>query len=143
MSKLQGGGAGSSPQQSVGGAGGPGRVVVTTRADETVEHLITEDDLVTMESGKRDHLAEFGWAMLAMAVGSVPAAVVELWKAYFVADSDGLGVLGLLQVVLLVVGGGFASFSAVVVRRRGRISGSRADEIRQRTRDRVKYEPTH
>jgi hypothetical protein len=98
--------------------------------DEIDGYWVSEDRLAMLEAGKRDALAGFAWAMIAMATGAAPGALTALAKAYWLAKPTPMGGVDQIQFTLMMSGFVLGGLAFIIVAARGRKSRDVGNDIR-------------
>ena len=96
--------------------------------DPLPTRLVTVEQLAILRDSKRDMIAQFGWASLALAAGAAPSAIPSVWRA-FIYKGAALGAADLVQTIMLSVGIALAIGAWVVVASRGKKADDLYDRI--------------
>jgi hypothetical protein len=76
-----------------------------TAQDETVHHNISGDELASLGEMKRDHLWDFMWVMLGIAIGAAPSALDHIYRHFWIGVDEHLTLKGLAEILITVTGG--------------------------------------
>ena len=115
------------PEKSATAGGIP---VTTTRPDQILRHDISDEELDVLTSSKSN---EAMWTFIGIAGGAFVPAAYSFVDAFIKDHATPLNWIGLLQIILLVGGGGIALALKISGGQKTAPAIAKAQEIRERT----------
>ena len=104
----------------------------TTLPDQLLRHNISDEELTMISSLNRDPLLESFWGFLGIGVGTFIPSISAINNAYFIAESDKLPFIDLLQIVFCSVFSFAALVVLVIIWKRNKQATNLVEKIRNR-----------
>jgi hypothetical protein len=116
--------------------GGASRISRTSPV-ELLHHDISDEELGSLGEMKRDHLWDFMWIMLGIAVGAAPSAFDHIYQHFWIGVAEHLSLKGLVEILITVTGGAIFLVLYLAVYTGKKSGPDLVAAIRERTKQRA------
>jgi hypothetical protein len=113
---------------------GGGYRIARTTPTELLRHDISDEELGALGEMKRDHLWDFMWIVLGVALGSAPSACEHIWGLF---HDHPISVKGLAEVVITFICAAAFAILYLAVYSYREVPTDLASAIRERTKQMV------
>ena len=105
-----------------------------TSFDGLLHHNISDKELESLGGVKRDHLWDFMWIMLGIAVGAALPATEHIYRHFWIGVTEHLSIKGLVEILITVTGGAIFLVLYLAVYMGKKSNPDLVAAIRERTR---------